>query len=223
MYFSFLKIYTVQRNRGTVLGSLRAHGVRQGTVDTIYAVIADGIFTGPGRAAKKTLKGMCPFCIKLDHKEVPESTRHLAWDCPYSRIVWEGVIRAAHLHTCSDHKLIDRTLNSDQEELLSAHGLACIFGYVEGGWRGEGLEGGHRGIAWRILMHETLVGLVNRRNWAFDGHATFFPFPNPDTIYSRARKTLITCAFDLLKEANDAETTLSHRYGEELQLKEEDI
>ena len=191
-------------------------------MDVVYAVIADGIFTGVGRAAKSPLKGMCPFCLKLDGLEVPESTRHLAWDCPYSRIVWDGVLRASHLHTGSDNDLFEKTWNASQDELLEAHGLACIFGYAEGGWRGEGLEGGHSGLAFRILMHETLRALVHRRNRAFDGHAYHFPSTHPDTIYTQVRKTLITCALDLWNEALTLETTLSHRYGPDFKLKEGD-
>ena len=96
-----------EKLRGLALRGLRDQAVYQGTKDIVYAVIADGLFTGVHRAAKTAMKGMCPFCLRLDHKETPESTRHLAWECPYAKLVWDGTIRAAHLSTSSDNALIE--------------------------------------------------------------------------------------------------------------------
>ena len=130
-----------EKARGASFAGLRAHGVRQGTKDIIYAVIADGIFTGRGRAGNSPLKGWCPFCLMLDHVEIPETSRHLAWDCPYAKMIWDGTIRAFHLYTSSDDDLHSKVRATPSEDLLRTHSIACIFGEAGAGWRGEGNEG----------------------------------------------------------------------------------
>ena len=147
---------------------------------------------GPRRCKKLRRQGLCDLCGLLNGVRAIETTRHLALECPYTTLTLEAVLRAVLESTTLDEAVLEEVRGMGREQLVhERYRRLCITGFRLTTGRGQMAEGRIGVTPTRVIMLETLAGIVRRRH----RNALLAPEDTPDvrvdTIYNEARRALI--------------------------------
>ena len=94
-----------------------------------------------------------------------ETTRHLALECPYTTLTLEAVLRAVLESTTLDEAVLEEVRGMGREQLVhERYRRLCITGFRLTTGRGQMAEGRIGVTPTRVIMLETLAGIVRRRH-----------------------------------------------------------
>ena len=175
----------------SIFRSIHDRSLSRPTSDTAYSVLTDALPVGPRRCKKPRRRGLCDLCGLLGGVRAIETTRHLALECPYTTLTLEAVLRAVLESTTLDEAVLEEVRGMGREQLVHEYRRLCITGFRLTTGRGQMAEGRIGATPTRVIMLETLAGIVRRRH----RNALLAPEDTPDvrvdTIYNEARRALI--------------------------------
>ena len=162
--------------RGWVRDSFHDRSLSRPTSDTAYSVLTDALPVGPRRCKKPRRRGLCDLCGLLGGVRAIETTRHLALECPYTTLTLEAVLRAVLECTTLDEAVLEEVRGVGREQLVHEYRRLCITGFRLTTGRGQMAEGRIGATQTRVIMLETLAGIVRRRH----RNALLAPEDTPD-------------------------------------------
>ena len=148
----------------SIFRSIHDRSLSRPTSDTAYSVLTDALPIGPRRCKKLRRQGLCDLCGLLNGVRAIETTRHLALECPYTTLTLEAVLRAVLESTTLDEAVLEEVRGMGREQLVHEYRRLCITGFRLTTGRGQMAEGRIGATPTRVIMLETLAGIVRRRH-----------------------------------------------------------
>lgn len=145
--------------------SIQDNALSRRTSDVAYGVLADALPVGKkvGRCCKnKETQGICSLCWWMKSERTPETTRHVAIGCPFSKLAQDAVLRAMAQCTMINADAIDELQNKGWEELTTESARLLITGYKHCPRSRLMAEERVGRTPTRVLVLETLRAIVNR-------------------------------------------------------------
>ncbi len=110
--------------------SVHHPAVSRRTSESAYAVLLDVLAVG-SRCYKPEgpRNGACDLCLLLDGRSIPETTRHIALECPFPAMAQETVLRATLQVITLDDNTRESNLALTWVDLLHEHRRFLVTGY----------------------------------------------------------------------------------------------
>ena len=195
----------------SIFGSIHDCNLPRPTSDTAYSILADALPLGPHRCRKQRRRGICDLCYLLRGETVIETTRHLALECPYTGLVHEAALRTVLEVTTLDEAVREETRRSQWQQLAHEHRRLCITGFRLTTSRGQMAEGRIGATPTRVMMLETLAGIVRRRHYNANLAHDATPDARVDSIFKDARAALVRQFYYTAKRAQQTEREIRLR------------